>query len=305
MNKIKYILALGILFVTLSVNAQNQNDMRLNEALVVNINDFQDDFGQHSPWIELFNTSYGTVDIAGCFLTNDPNDLRKYSIPKGDVLTKVKPRQHILFWADNNPKRGTFHINFEIKAGDEILFIASDGRTIIDKFIIPTELADNTSYGRIDDGIGTKADEFDPQYWKILDHTSPSTNNTVQDGITKAMVMKSQDPYGIIMALTAMSVVFLALVILYIIFKLIGKTSVKQQQKKANKSAVSGKAIAVTETSTECFAAIAMALHLYDEENASHDDESLTITMSHTDRTYSPWSSKIYGLRQAPHIKKN
>ena len=90
MNKIKYILALGILFVTLSVNAQNQNDMRLNEALVVNINDFQDDFGQHSPWIELFNTSYGTVDIAGCFLTNDPNDLRKYSIPKGDVLTKVK-----------------------------------------------------------------------------------------------------------------------------------------------------------------------------------------------------------------------
>ena len=68
--------------------------MRLNELLIHNETNFEDDFGFHNGWFELFNTSYGTVDIGGCFLTNDPNDLKKYIIPKGDVLTQIKPRQH-------------------------------------------------------------------------------------------------------------------------------------------------------------------------------------------------------------------
>ena len=46
----------------------------------------------------LFPSSFpwGTfiVNIAGCFLTNDKNDPKKYPIPKGDVLTIIPPRQH-------------------------------------------------------------------------------------------------------------------------------------------------------------------------------------------------------------------
>ena len=40
--------------------------------------------------------------------------------------------------------------------------------------------------------------------------------------------------------------------------------------------------------------AIAMALHLYFEEE--HDEESDIITIKTVERRYSPWSSKIYGL---------
>jgi glutaconyl-CoA/methylmalonyl-CoA decarboxylase subunit delta len=41
-------------------------------------------------------------------------------------------------------------------------------------------------------------------------------------------------------------------------------------------------------------AAIAMALHLFFSE--IHDEESNVITIRKVSRSYSPWSSKIYGL---------
>lgn len=45
-------------------------------------------------------------------------------------------------------------------------------------------------------------------------------------------------------------------------------------------------------------AAIALAIHMY--KSQLHDMESLTITLQKVSRIYSPWSSKIYSLRQNP-----
>jgi len=52
------------------------------------------------------------------------------------------------------------------------------------------------------------------------------------------------------------------------------------------------------EVSDEEAAAIALAIHMYKIE--IHDMESLTITLKKVSRIYSPWSSKIYTLRQNP-----
>ncbi len=305
MMKSKFILVLGLMLMVLPLCAQSQSDMRINEILLINKSDFQDDFGVQSPWIELFNTSYGTVDIGGCFLSNDPNNLKKYIIPKGDVMTKIKPRQHTLFWADNSPFRGTFHTNFLIEASQEIIFTASDGRTIIDRIVIPNGLLPDQSYGRKDDGIGSY--DGTTEGWELRQWTSPSTNNSGVDAKTKSMIMQQEDPYGWVLAITSMSVVFLALIILTVLFNLTGAISIKSQQKKSDKSTEEANSanISVSDTSSEAFAAIATAMHLYFEENESHDDESFTITLGHTDRSYSPWSSKFYGLRQTPALKKN
>ena len=58
------------------------------------------------------------------------------------------------------------------------------------------------------------------------------------------------------------------------------------------------------EVPAETYAAIATAMHLYMEDNETHDDESFVVTLKHTDRTYSPWSSKIYTLRETPQVNK-
>lgn len=185
----KIFLLLGFLVAGPGLNAQSQNDMRLNEFLVINTDDFEDDFGHKGGWIELFNSSYGTVNIGGCYLTNDPANLTKYVIPKGDVLTKISPRQHILFWADNQPFRGTFHINFTLEDSREIIFVASDGHTIIDRVAIPQEKLDtNVSYGRLEDGVGNLTGT---EGWQVMDRTSPSTNNAGVDAVPPAVVIKN------------------------------------------------------------------------------------------------------------------
>jgi len=56
--------------------------------------------------------------------------------------------------------------------------------------------------------------------------------------------------------------------------------------------------LAKDKSSGEINAAIAMALYLY--SNEIHDQENPVITMIRVSRTYSPWSSKIYGLRKLP-----
>lgn len=293
---------MGCLLAAINLSAQNMSDMRLNEFLVINTNDFQDDFGQQNGWFELFNTSYGTVDIGGCYLTNDSNNLKKYIIPKGDVLTKIKPRQHILFWADNQPYRGTFHVSFTLEESDEIILVSSDGRTIIDRVKVPAEMKSkpNISFGRVQDGVGSN--DGSNKDWKVMDRTSPSTNNFGVDAETKSMLMSKTDPSGIIMTVTAMTVVFLALIILYLVFRTLGK---KAFTKKVKKSEAAGHKIDKENISGEANAAIAMALYLYSKDNEAHDFESLALTIEKVGRSYSPWSSKIYTLRQTPDLKRN
>ena len=277
MNKLRFILVSG-LAVTLSVftlSAQSQSDMRLNELLIHNETNFEDDFGFHNGWFELFNTSYGTVDIGGCFLSNDPDNLKKYIIPKGDVLTQIKPRQHVLFWADNNPYHGTFHINFTLEESDTVYFVASDGRTVIDKIAIPKNLGVDQSYGRIEDGIGSN--DGSGEGWGIMPWTSPSTNNAGVDEETKSQIMAREDPGGWILTLTAMLVVFCALIILCFIFKFTGHIAVNKLNRKSTAAtAGSGEtAVNVKETSGETYAAIAVALHLFHTKDNNTDHERI------------------------------
>ncbi|NLK79311.1 MAG: lamin tail domain-containing protein, partial [Bacteroidales bacterium] len=282
---------------------QNPNELRLNELLIINTEDFQDDFGVHSAWFEIFNTGYGTVDIGGCYLSNDPDDLKKYTIPRGDILTKIRPRQHILFWADNMPHRGSFHVNFTLEESEVLILTSGDGTTIIDQVTLPKGMEPNQSYGRTVDGEGTYGLDADNSGWEILPKTSPSTNNFSLDGKSRSELMKERDPYGWIMALLAMSVVFLALVLLTFVFKGTGKIALNLTQRKADAYGKTKK-VSMAETSGEVFAAIATALHMYARENEVHDIETTILTIEQVRRNYSPWSSKGQSMRKTPSARK-
>jgi len=57
------------------------------------------------------------------------------------------------------------------------------------------------------------------------------------------------------------------------------------------------------EENGDIYAAIAFALHLY--QNDIHDFEHMVITIVREDKIYSPWNSKIQTLRQTPVVNKN
>ncbi|MDR1356325.1 MAG: OadG family protein [Tannerellaceae bacterium] len=287
-KKTGLLLSLALLCAA-GAQAQRVTSMRLNEVLVINEDNFVDDYGKRSGWVELFNTSAGTVNIGGCFLTDDRNDPKKYPIPKGDVLTRISPRQHALFWADGIASRGTFHVNFILDPNKEnyVAFYDSDGKTLVDEVIIPAGQKTDISYGHRIDGIGE---------WEYLAKVTPSTNNLTLDTNEKLDNFKLNDAWGIGMTITAMGVVFIGLFILYIIFKQVAKLSIaasRVRAKKAGETVVNNGDI-----SGEVLAAISSALYELNED--VHDIERTVLTIQKVKRNYSPWSSKIYSLREYP-----
>ncbi len=98
-HKIGIFLALFLLVGFSSCKEQNTaSKLLINEVLIDNESNFQDDYGIHSGWVEIFNRAYSSADLAGCYLrvSSQPGDTLSYFIPKGDVLTLLKPRQHAL-----------------------------------------------------------------------------------------------------------------------------------------------------------------------------------------------------------------
>lgn len=306
-NRIGIFLSLLLLIGFTSCTEQKSNSkLVINEVLVDNQTNFQDDYGVHSGWIEIFNKAYSTADLAGCLLkvSSQPGDTVTYFIPKGDVLTSIKPRQHTLFWADGNPRRGTFHTNFVLsKTNANWIGLYDSGKKLLDQVVVPAGiLAANQSYAR----VGDASAEWEVKGASADKYVTPSTNNQTIESNPKMDKFEQHDPVGIGMAISAMSVVFLGLILLYICFKLIGKAAIKLRKRNAmiahnitDKQEAKEKKLG--EAPGEVIAAISMTLH--EAQGADHDVEETILTISRVKRSYSPWSSKIYTLRETPHKK--
>lgn len=282
---------------------KSNNKLVLNEVLVNNEGNYQDDYGMHSAWIEIFNRTYGSADLAAHLLkfSNHPGDTVTYFIPKGDIMTLIKPRQHSLFWADNNPRRGTFHTNFQLDTlNSNWIGLYDSGKKLLDQITIPAgALKANQSYARVSDA----SDEWEVKGGSEDKYVTPSTNNKTIDKNVKMEKFEEKDSVGIGMSISAMSVVFVGLILLYISFKIVGRASVNLSKRNAMKvKGITDKKEAkekrLGEAPGEVLAAIGMALH--EVQSDVHDLEETILTITRVKRTYSPWSSKIYTLRQTP-----
>lgn len=281
----------------LGADAQGRRGLRINEVMVSNDSSVVDDFGRHVAWVELFNSTFAPLEISSVYLTNDRNNHKLYPVPLGDVNTKLPKRQHVLFWADNEPNKGTFHTNFVLTPGKEnyIAIYDADGNSLIDEVVIPADLKPGQSYARAEDGIGE---------WIVKDGTpnsyiTPSGANKIKSLNHKVETFAEQDSNGFAMALMAMCIVFSALLVLSLCFLGISKVSERLSKSRKAKAlqALSTSQTVVTKDSHDSgeeIAAIALALNQHLD---AHDRESTILTINKVRRAYSPWSSKIYGLR--------
>jgi Na+-transporting methylmalonyl-CoA/oxaloacetate decarboxylase gamma subunit len=280
--------------------AQNTFDLKINELLSHNTNNIVDDYGKYSTWFEIYNPTYGTIDIGGCYVTDDINNPKKYRIPQGINTTKILPHQYLLIWADSVDYHGPLYTNFKLnETGGYLALYSNDGKTLIDKVSYP-ELPENHSYARIYDNADKPGNE-----WQITARVTPALQNKDYDGESASEIIAKRDPKGAVTSATAMTVVFSVLLLLFLSFKYLAKIHVRLSKKKAAEA--QGVAIEEVEHTGEetgdIYAAIAIALHLY--QNDIHDLEKMVITIDREDKIYSPWSSKIQTLRQTPVINKH
>ena len=273
--------------------AQNASDLIIAEALVHNESSVVDGYGRRSGWLELFNTSQGTVNFAGCYLSDGTV---RYMIPKGDRRTQLGPRQSVVFFCTGVSGEGTFHTNFTLREGTTLYLISNNGRTVIDSLRIPAVLPADMSVrktARDNKGMDWKTD-VSPAV------PTPGAINANGNEKTGAERIAEQDPYGWILTLTSVSVVFGALIILWLIFGLSGRYFTRKAEAPKGGSAPDAEtaaAIALAlqmEGDEDVVAAIALALEQYQSETA-HDSESFVLTQRTAD---SPWAAPARNFRK-------
>ena len=251
---------------------------------------------------------------------NDRSVLKKSIIPKGDLRTKIGPRQTTLFYASGNGDDGTFYTSFKVRPGSTVYLVSNDGRTVIDSLIIPANIPVGMSMRK--EAHDLRQREFEAVPTPTV--PSPGIFNGDLNAASKAEAMKEKDPHGGILSLVAVTVVFSALAILWFLFWLFFDRPAKKaaeaknqppkprKEKKGKKAAALADVPAGTPTDEiaavialamdmeqggDDYAAIAMAMHLYFSD-AVHDNESFVLTMRPQEG--SAWNDKKQIFRKLP-----
>lgn len=323
MKKRIFLILLAALTVT-TIFAQGRKELRFNEVMMVNDSSYIDQSGHRLPWVEIFNRSYGTVGMEQMFISNQPidipdngmkpkdflNDFAKknpgicYEIPRGDRATKVAPRTHIVFFADGNTAAGALHFSFKLDpAVVNKLYLYDVNGDLVDVVEIPAGMKADNTFALKADGASEQA-TFNANEWSMRDGSSNEQAVTpgkfnMADENDNIEAFHVRDPHGFIIALLAMSVVFSALLILFLCFKLFGKFFGRKQETENAAVAIDDepKALAAGNGDDEAIAAIGMAL--FQHLNA-HDQESGIITIDHSHASNSAWSSKLSAMGRMP-----
>ena len=113
--------------------------------------------GEFDDWIELHNTTDNEVNISGWYLSDNPDNPRKWVFPEGSVIAA---NSYLIVWADEDGKAPEgLHANFKLSSYGESVLLSSSDETknlIMDHIQFASQKAD-VSYGR----LSTKPNVFE------------------------------------------------------------------------------------------------------------------------------------------------
>ena len=139
------------------------HDLVINELTAKAGTYYADEYGDYSDWIEIFNKGDQHINLGGLYVTNDLEEPDLYLIPDDQPnTTTLAPGQFILLFADEDPDKGVFHLNFTLKSGGGevgLTQLTQTGYYSINEITYPSQ-AINISYGRYPNG-GLIAEYFE------------------------------------------------------------------------------------------------------------------------------------------------
>lgn len=127
-------------------------DIVINEIMTANESTIEDDFGESSDWIEIYNPSAQAISLNQWFLSDHEDNLNLWQFPD----TTIFPNQFILiFCSGRDTVSAYFHSNFKLKSNGEEIIISNENQNIVDQFDA-VSLNNDISYGRKQDGNTSK-----------------------------------------------------------------------------------------------------------------------------------------------------
>ena len=131
--------------------AQGITPVRINEVSAAN-SIYVNDYFKKDDWVELYNTTDKDIDIAGMYVSDNPEKPQKYQIPTDEVTlnTIIPAHGYKILWCDKRDNLGAdIHLPFKLAAEGDDLSIATD--TYADTLHYAAHLGIQT-FGRYPDG---------------------------------------------------------------------------------------------------------------------------------------------------------
>lgn len=132
------------------ISTATNSPVVINEILASNATTLADPQGEYDDWIELRNVTGAVVDLSGRYLSDEPNNPRKWQFPSG---TTIPADGYLLVWADEDTTvTPGLHASFKLSGSGESLYLTdTDSRNnqILDAVIFGDQATD-ISYGRSD-----------------------------------------------------------------------------------------------------------------------------------------------------------
>ena len=135
-------------FLLFQTNIFGQNIV-INEFMSDNESVLQDEDGDFSDWIELYNSSNNTINLLNYRLSDDSSNLNKWVFP----WKSIPPHSFLMVFASGKNRIDTteLHTNFKIAKSGENLLLCNSGGEIISS-TAPVSLPPDNSYGCVNDG---------------------------------------------------------------------------------------------------------------------------------------------------------
>ncbi len=108
-----------------------EDKLYISEVMAVNIMTIADEDGDYYDWIEIHNTSEDSINLKGFGLSDDPDNLFRWSFPDIDINSG----EYLLIFASGkdrrNPDEEFLHTNFKIQAtGETVVLTHPEGHVI-------------------------------------------------------------------------------------------------------------------------------------------------------------------------------
>lgn len=122
----------------------------INEFLADNTTGAQDEGGETTGWLELYNGGPGTIDLTGVWLTDDLSQPTGWEFP----AVMLPAGQWLTVWCDGQAGQGPLHADLDLRPGGGQIGLSAPltfGNGLIDSYTYGPQTAD-VSTGRRTDG---------------------------------------------------------------------------------------------------------------------------------------------------------
>ncbi|MGB4959762.1 MAG: CotH kinase family protein [Saprospiraceae bacterium] len=144
----------------------NEKTVVINEFMASNNGVVKDEAGQSDDWIELYNLTDRDINMAGYYITDNPDNLSKFKFPENTI---IKSNGYLVLWADEEQEQGPLHTNFKLSTSGEVIFLLDNNLTMIDSITFGPQIAGKSS-ARKPNGTGS---------FVIGDHTFNINNDQI------------------------------------------------------------------------------------------------------------------------------